>query len=582
MLSHTVNAMSAALFGVDAREVSRFSGADLGCHLAWCGRRPQADHSCFWDQTRQTGLVLIGEAHIAALTDSAVAEPLTLLGMYREIGVSFLERVTGSFTGVLIDRAKNCAFLFNDRHGLERIYYRSTQEGFYFASEAKALLKVFEDSRNLDPAAIAEVVSVGCVMRGRTLFPGVSVLPPATCVEIHGGSRLERVQYFSPSVWEKQEALDEAQFHIALRDVLGRVIPRYLRGDEHVAMSLTGGLDGRIIMAWSGAEPGALPCYSFGGMYRQCHDVRLARVIARECSQSHRIIEVGRSFLKRFPDLARRTIQLSDGTMDVGGAVEVYVNEKARELAPVRVTGNYGSEIMRGNVAFRPRHWVPGLLEPEIEAHIAAAADTYREERGGNDLSFIAFKQVPWHHHARFSIERSQIELRSPFLDSELVSLMYRSPVPLPELRDLTLRLIHDGNPRLAQIPTDRGLVYRRQTTAGKLRNAVREFSAKAEYAYDYGMPQRLASIDRWLRPLHPERLFLGRHKFYHFRVWYRDALSGFLRDTLLEPRALERSFFKAGVLRKMVESHTTGRANHTLQIHSALTFELIQQELLR
>src|SRR5206468_5989917 len=49
------------------------------------------------------------------------------------------------------------------------------------------------------------------------------------------------------------------------------------------------------------------------------------------------------------------------------------------------------------------------------------------------------------------------------------------------------------------------------------------EFLRKAEYAYDYGMPQWMARIDHLLLPLRLERLFLGRHKFSHFRVWYRD-----------------------------------------------------------
>ena len=51
------------------------------------------------------------------------------------------------------------------------------------------------------------------------------------------------------------------------------------------------------------------------------------------------------------------------------------------------------------------------------------------------------------------------------------------------------------------------------------------EFTFKAEYAYDYGMPQWVARIDHVLSPLHLERLFLGRHKYAHYRVWYRDVL---------------------------------------------------------
>ena len=56
------------------------------------------------------------------------------------------------------------------------------------------------------------------------------------------------------------------------------------------------------------------------------------------------------------------------------------------------------------------------------------------------------------------------------------------------------------------------------------------DLTVKAEYAYDYGMPQWVARIDHVLAPLHLERLFLGRHKFYHFRVWYRDTLSAYFR----------------------------------------------------
>ena len=48
-------------------------------------------------------------------------------------------------------------------------------------------------------------------------------------------------------------------------------------------------------------------------------------------------------------------------------------------------------------------------------------------------------------------------------------------------------------------------------------------------------MPQWLARIDHVLSPFRLERLFLGRHKFCHFRVWYRDALSRYVREVLVK-----------------------------------------------
>ena len=75
------------------------------------------------------------------------------------------------------------------------------------------------------------------------------------------------------------------------------------------------------------------------------------------------------------------------------------------------------------------------------------------------------------------------------------------------------------------------GFCIARAPVIGKLRHLYQEFTVKSEYAYDYGMPQWLAGIDHVLAPLHLERLFLGRHKFYHFRVWYRDKLSQYVKD---------------------------------------------------
>src|SRR5712672_1406970 len=64
-------------------------------------------------------------------------------------------------------------------------------------------------------------------------------------------------------------------------------------------MSLTGGLDTRMIMAWHKAAPGSLPCYSFGGMLRDSRDVRVARRVAKACGQPHDTIGVGDEVLRR-------------------------------------------------------------------------------------------------------------------------------------------------------------------------------------------------------------------------------------------------------------------------------------------
>ncbi|MBS1243244.1 MAG: asparagine synthase, partial [Nitrospirae bacterium] len=88
-------------------------------------------------------------------------------------------------------------------------------------------------------------------------------------------------------------------------------------------------------------------------------------------------------------------------------------------------------------------------------------------------------------------------------------------------------------------------------------------------------------TADSLLSFLHIERLFLGRHKFYHFRVWYRDHLSSYVKKILLDPRTLARPHVDRAGWETVVHEHTRGRRNHTTAITRMLTVELIHRVFL-
>ena len=138
---------------------------------------------------------------------------------------------------------------------------------------------------------------------------------------------------------------------------------------------------------------------------------------------------------------------------------------------------------------------------------------------------------------------------------------------------DDCVRLIAEGDATLRGIRTDRGL-----NGGSAISRALLEFTFKAEYAYDYGMPQWVSRIDHFFSPLHIERCFLGRHKFYHFRVWYRDQLSTYVREMLLDSRTLSRPYLQRKTVENIVKGHLMGGLNYTTAIHKLLTLELIHR----
>ncbi len=563
----------------------------LGLWIGWVGYEGSFD-DCMpvWNETNDVCVIFSGEDY----TDLAEIESLRsrghdcnsehasyLVHFYEEMGLEFIGRLNGRFSGVVVDLREKIIVLFNDRYGLGRIYYHENAGGFYFSSEAKSLLKVLPELRQIEFTSLGEVFSYGCVLQNRTLFNKVSIVPGGSRWIFSGNHDVRKESYFNRELWEMQTILSGAEYYDRLKETFSRILPRYFRGGRKVAMSLTGGLDGRMMMAWLNRPPGDLTCYSFRSIYRDSADVRIARHVAELCNQHHETIVVNQEFFSEFPFLAEKAVFISDGTMDVSGSVELYINKLAHKIAPVRLTGNYGSEILRGGVAFRPGSQNKEILEPEFAQLVESASAIYSSEFHGHRTSFIAFKQVPWHHYSRLSVEVSQITMRTPYLDNDLVSLVYQAPADFLLSNEPSLRLISDGNKDLARIPSDRGLLYQPVPFLTRCRHLYEEFVFRAEYAYDYGMPHWLVKVDHMLEFLKLERCFLGRHKFYHFRLWYRNELSRYIKDVLLDPKTLARPYLDGRHVEKIVKEHTQGQRNYTLEIHRILTTELTQRQLI-
>lgn len=544
-----------------------------GLHLQWWGTS-STFFPPVWNARRDVMILRQGELF--------EEEEQDLLERYVDRGLSSIEQLNGRFLGLVVDLRDSSVHLFNDRFGLSPCFWHQRSEGFFFASSARALRARLKSPPSWDLKSLAETVSMGCTLDHRTLFQGIERLPPSTLWTRQGWGPLHRRQYFCASEWRHQDRLGPSVFHRQMGQMLAQRIPAYLKGPAPIGMSLTGGLDGRLVMAWSGAAPQTLACYSFSGPYRECTDAVLGRQVALACGQSHQTMTLQPTWLASFPRLAAQAAVASDGLMDASGAVELFINRWALQVAPVRLTGNWGSEILRFHVALRPRKIHLRALQPDIADGVLEAQARYLEARQEDVLSFIAFKQLPWHHSVRLSLEESVLNVRSPFLDNDIVRMMYRAPADYgKQATQATLNWVQQARPALARIPTDRGVSLGGSAFQNAWRQWQQTLWIKAEYAMDYGMPSQWAAGLQGLGAWHPERWALGRHKFYHFRSWYQGALSNELRAVLLDPKAISRSIYQRRALERMVSDHTAGRANHTLDLHRAWSWEMVHQHLL-
>src|SRR4030095_6213874 len=170
----------------------------------------------------------------------------------------------------------------------------------------------------------------------------------------------------------------------------------------------------------------------------------------------HQILRIGPDFFSDFASHVDRTVYITDGSLGSLGAHEIYLNNQARALSPVRLTGVFGGEILRRVSMFKPLHLAHRLVNAELAKTVAACMRGWSHD-GQHPATFAAFRELSEQRFAILAASRSQTSFRTPYLENESVALAYRAPESVRRSSDCTLSLVKANNPSLGKVPTDMG-----------------------------------------------------------------------------------------------------------------------------
>jgi len=520
------------------------------------------------------GEPLVGQTVIAELRRSGHAFDSSsasyIAHIYEERHQAFLDVLHGGFAGFLIDAREQTCLLFNDRYALKPVYYLQEADRFLFASEAKALIAVSRDARKLDTEGLGQFLTYGCTFGERTLFSVIKRLPGAAAWRLGRRRPVERRQYFSPHEWEDAAAGDALftaeEFDVAFEAALERC----RGGSAPIGLSLTGGLDTRLILACYG-QTNSLLAYTFGGRCGDTVDIEIAKRLAASCSLKHEVLRLGHDFFTDFPTHATRTVHDSDGTTSVRGTHEHYLNALARQVAPVRLTGNYGSEIFHGVNAVSRLLPDETLFAPHVISSMNGAHETIADERRCHPVTFAAFKAVPWSIAPSVAVADAHVSVRTPYIDADLVPMAYRRR-PALEASRVVQELIRIHNGALASIPTDRGLKIG-TPTASILSEMTSRVSFKADYLLGDDGPDSFRKL-RWLKSVLP----WTSHKYLFYGEWFQRECRDFVLDILTDTRTVQREYLSGLGVQRLTESFHASANNRLAEINSIMTLELMQR----
>ena len=171
-----------------------------------------------------------------------------IVHLYEEHGDDFVAHLNGQFAIALWDSRKERLVLARDRTGIRPLFYCQTAGLLLFASEVKSLFTHGKVLRRLDRRALGEVFTYWSPLAPRTVYEGVSSLPPGHLMVAHGG-RIRVQRYWD---WEFPESFSGMNRSVEsyaeeLRALLIDAVRLQLRADVPVGAYLSGGLDSSIV-----------------------------------------------------------------------------------------------------------------------------------------------------------------------------------------------------------------------------------------------------------------------------------------------------------------------------------------------
>jgi asparagine synthase (glutamine-hydrolysing) len=460
--------------------------------------------------------------------------------------------------------------LITEPSGLRPVHVHDGPDALVLATEAKAIPAALGRRPAIDPDGLADLWTLNHCAGLRTLVEGVRLAPPGTLLRWAGTHRTSR-EWPAP-VHPQQAGEPDDRIASDLIEALRSAVRSTRERAPRTTLTLSGGLDSRILLALARREWPAIETVTFGD--RGSTDARFAADVALRAGAPHVHYAPAPDFFARW---ARYAVWRADGMMSAmhaqgmdaliahAGPIGHDLNGFGGDIAMgafLRPDHLRGASSARRAVSFLLasrrilRRPLARVLKPEW---LAARREPTEEVltsllRPLDGLRFGDALTAYWTRHYWSRIQAVGVDLEAPWVASH-------TPLAEPEVQAVAARMTLEQRfhcrvyrralvriaPELSGVPWERSGVPPRWPWW---------MHAAGRYGRRFGLLPRT------------------RHAIDH-AASFRGPLAAWLRETLLSERTRRDGVLLPDYLETIVDEHLAGRAVHTAQLSLAVTVEL-------
>ena len=268
-------------------------------------------HQPMWDVSGKVCIVFNGEIfnfrewrerlRSEGFSFNSDSDTEVILNLYLKYGDGVLSRLNGMFAFALWDTRDDSMLVARDGVGVKPLYYATTDEGFLFASELKALLRHSGVERRLDHEAIHHYMTYIWCPAPRTMLESVKKLEPGHALRIQHGRIAKSWRFYDLPYDQAIVPMPPDEAAEQVRMYVEQAVERQMVADVPVGALLSGGLDSSTVVACAKkvAPDTSLNCFTIGfkdASFQQegsAEDLPYARKVAQHLGVDLHTIYVG-------------------------------------------------------------------------------------------------------------------------------------------------------------------------------------------------------------------------------------------------------------------------------------------------
>jgi asparagine synthase (glutamine-hydrolysing) len=166
-----------------------------------------------------------------------------MIYLYKELGISFINELSGMFGFCLVDFKKKKTWIVRDFFGIIPVFYRIKDNKIYFASEIKAFYEISSLDKSLDYHSIYHYFTLAYIPGKNTPYKEINELRGGQLIEIDNEKNTFFLKKYYKIKYPTDHSITEKEAASNAYDLMLDSVRRNIQSDAPIGTTLSGGID---------------------------------------------------------------------------------------------------------------------------------------------------------------------------------------------------------------------------------------------------------------------------------------------------------------------------------------------------